>query len=456
MSARILVVDDLAPNRNLLDVKLSAEYYDVLTAASGEEALEIAKKERLDLIMMDIVMPGGMNGFEATRQLKADPELYHIPVIMVTALEETKDRVRGLEAGADDFITKPIDDFNLNARVRSLLRLKMTTDQLMSHAGHSAENCRPMLDEIKEKSGNILLIGDEKGQPEKLARMIGESHTSIIMTDPIEAIRRAKSGIDLIIVSLVAREFDGLRICASLRFNSETRDVPILAVGDPDNKVSFVRAFDIGVNDSVMRPVEKQELDARMRTLLRRKFYADSLRDNFNEDLEMVVTDPLTGLGNRRFFDRQVEPLFDALNNQDKKFSIMVFDIDHFKRVNDILGHDMGDQILKEFAIRIVTNMRAVDIVSRYGGEEFMIAMPETSEEEAVQAADRVRGFMAGTPIYVEGQALSITTSCGVAEVLAGEQLRSVFRRADAALYQAKRSGRNCVVSASQTQVAAA
>lgn len=456
MSARILVVDDLAPNRNLLDVKLSAEYYDVLTAESGEQALEIAAKERLDLILMDAMMPGGMDGFEACRQLKSNPALYHIPVIMVTALEETKDRIRGLEAGADDFITKPIDDFNLNARVRSLLRLKMTTDQLMSHTGHTAENCRPMFDKIQGRAGRILLIGDEGGQPQKVADMIGDTHEAIIETDPVEALRKAKSGIDLVIVSLVAKSFDGLRVCASMRFASETRDIPILAIGDPDDQSCFVRAFDIGVNDSVMRPVESQEVRARVNTLLRRKFYADSLRENFNEDLEMVISDPLTGLGNRRFFDRQVDPLFEALKAEGTNFSIMVFDIDHFKRVNDILGHDMGDQILKEVAARIVTNMRAIDIVSRYGGEEFMIAMPETTEVDAFQAAERVRAFMAGTPIFVEGQALSITMSCGVAQVVRGEQLRDVFRRADSALYQAKRTGRNRVEAASANQAAAA
>ncbi|MGB3455624.1 MAG: PleD family two-component system response regulator [Litorimonas sp.] len=456
MSARILVVDDLAPNRNLLSVKLAAEYYDVLTASSGEEALEVAAREKLDLIMMDIVMPGGMNGFEATKQLKADPALYNVPIIMVTALEETKDRVRGLEAGADDFITKPIDDFNLTARVRSLLRLKMTTDQLMSHTGHGMENCRPIFDQIRGKSGRVLVIGDEGGQPARLAQLVGDSHDVVQESDPVEALRKAKGAFDLIVVSLVARSFDGLKLCASLRFNSESRNTPILVVGNPDDEVACVKAFDLGVNDSIMRPVERQELRARMTTLLRRKFFADALRDNFNEDMEMVVSDPLTGLGNRRFFDRQVEPLFQALNQNARPCSVLVFDIDHFKRVNDMLGHDMGDQILKEFAARIVSNMRDVDIVSRYGGEEFMIAMPDTVGEAALQAAERVRASVGGTPIFVGGRGIRVTTSCGVAEVRPGEQLREVFRRADSALYQAKRSGRNMVVLAEDAPAAAA
>ena len=135
--------------------------------------------------------------------------------------------------------------------------------------------------------------------------------------------------------------------------------------------------------------------------------------------------------------------MFEELETRSTPFSVMVFDIDHFKRVNDILGHDMGDQLLKEIAARLVTNMRAVDVVARYGGEEFMIAMPDTQVAEALVAADRVRALIAGTPVFVDGEALQITTSVGVAQVEPGENLRDVFKRADDALYKAKQSGRN-------------
>jgi two-component system cell cycle response regulator len=387
---------------------------------------------------MDAMMPG-MNGFEACKRIKNNPATWHVPVIMVTALEETKDRIRGLEAGADDFVTKPIDDFNLMARVRSLLRLKMVTDQLLSHTGHTLSNSRSLLETIEKQKGRILLVEDHEFHAKKVAKTLRERHQVIVEKDPVKAMRLAKSGIDTIIVSLVSNSFDGLRVCASLKFNEESRDIPILVIGDPDDESRFIRAYDIGINDTVMRPVDVQELRARVQTLLRRKFYADSLRDNFNENLEMVVADPLTGLGNRRYFDRAIEPLFDALATRETPFSVMVFDIDHFKRVNDILGHDMGDQILKEIAARLVTNMRAIDVVARYGGEEFMIAMPETSAEAALVAADRVRALIAGTPVFVDGEALQITTSVGVAEVEADENLRDVFKRADDALIRRNR-----------------
>lgn len=453
MSARILIVDDLAPNIHLLEVKLQAEYYDVVTARSGEEALEIASKEKLDLILMDAMMPG-MNGFEACEKLKQNPDTWHIPVIMVTALEETKDRIAGLEAGADDFITKPIDDFNLMARVRSLLRLKMVTDQLLSHTGHTSENSRPLLEKISERAGKILLIEEQDLRADKISKPLSKTHKVIVEGDPHKGLKMVASGVDLIIVSLMSQSFDGLRVCASIRFNESTRDIPILIVADPEDDARLVRAYDIGINDSLMRPIEKQEMHARVNTLLRRKFYADSLRENFNENLEMVVSDPLTGLGNRRYFERSIKSFFSDLEDNDVPFSIMVFDIDHFKRVNDILGHDMGDQILKEIAARLATNMRAVDVVSRYGGEEFMIAMPKTNEADALVAADRVRSLIAGTPVFVDGQALRITTSAGVAQVQKGEQLRDVFKRADDALYKAKHGGRNQVVSASYEEAA--
>ena len=444
MSARILVVDDLAPNRNLLEVKLAAEYYDVLTAASGEEAIEIAGRERLDLILMDAMMPG-IDGFETCRRIKADPELYHIPIVMVTALEQTRDRIRGLEAGADDFITKPIDDFNLMARVRSLLRLKMTTDQLLTHTGQAVEESRPLMDSIVRRPGKILVVDDDAFVSERLATALSERHGVTVETDPKRVLGLGRAGVDLIIVSLGGKSFDGLRLCASLRFDMATKDVPILVIGDPSDEAQLVRAYDLGINDTLMRPVEMQELHARVGTQLKRKFYADSLREDFNENLEMVVTDPLTGLGNRRHFDRSVAPLFDQLEASGTPFSILVADIDHFKRVNDILGHDMGDAILKDVAARLASNLRAVDVIARYGGEEFMIAMPETQSEAAMIAAERLRATVGTTPIAKGGQALMVTTSIGVAEVRPGEQLRDVFNRADDALYAAKHAGRNQV-----------
>src|ERR687886_1132822 len=133
MTARVLVVDDVPANVRLLEARLSAEYFDVLTAASGTQALQICQRAQCDIVLLDVMMPD-MDGFEVCRRLKANPKTHHIPVIMVTALDQPADRVRGLEAGADDFLTKPVSEIALLARVRSLVRLKMVTDELRMRA----------------------------------------------------------------------------------------------------------------------------------------------------------------------------------------------------------------------------------------------------------------------------------------------------------------------------------
>src|SRR6201996_2600160 len=127
MTARILVVDDVPANVKLMEARLSAEYFDVITALSGQEALATCERAQCDIVLLDVMMPD-MDGFEVCRRLKANPSTHHLPVIMVTALDQASDRIRGLEAGADDFLTKPVSDVALVARVRSLVRLKMMTD----------------------------------------------------------------------------------------------------------------------------------------------------------------------------------------------------------------------------------------------------------------------------------------------------------------------------------------
>ena len=137
MTARVLVVDDVPPNLKLLETRLSIEYFEVLTATNGPDAIAICKKGGCDLVLLDVMMPG-MDGFEVCRRLRAAPETAHLPIILVTALDRPADRVRGLEAGADDFLTKPVDEIALIARVRSLARLKFSIDELRSRAAHSA------------------------------------------------------------------------------------------------------------------------------------------------------------------------------------------------------------------------------------------------------------------------------------------------------------------------------
>src|ERR1700709_1208084 len=217
MSARILVVDDVPANVKLLEARLSAEYFDVLTASNGAEALDICTRSECDIILLDVMMPD-MDGFEVCRRLKSNPATLFFPVVIVTALDSPADRVRGLEAGADDFLTKPVSDVVLIARVRSLTRLKMMTDELRMRAITSLEIGMEAPERRAgthtRQGGRILLVDDRPSSYERLAPLLSAEHTVDVEANPAEALFHAAEGnYDLLIVSLSLENYDGLRLC---------------------------------------------------------------------------------------------------------------------------------------------------------------------------------------------------------------------------------------------------
>jgi two-component system cell cycle response regulator len=449
MSARILVVDDQAANVRLLEAKLQAEYFDVSCAYGGEEAIEVARAEQPDVILLDVMMPG-MDGYETCRRLKADSTTRHIPVVMVTALDQREDRIAGLESGADDFLTKPIDDLTLFARVRSLLRLKVVLDELRfrEQSGH-VSGILPEVTDDEGGSGTAVIISADQRACDRYAMSLPEGLTARTETDPAMGSDAVDSSTDLLLVDLTSPSFDGMRICARIRSEAETRQLPILVVVNPDDVQTAVRALDLGVNDIVYRPVDAGELAARARTQIRRKRYTDRLRDRLDESLELAVTDPLTGLHNRRYISSRLRQAVGSANNGGAPVSVMIADIDHFKRINDTYGHEAGDCVLREFSQRVIDGLRALDLAARYGGEEFVIVMPGAGLAEAEVAAERLRATIAGTRFNLpDGQETDVTVSIGVAQVSAGESLESLLRRADVALYEAKTEGRNRVGAA--------
>ena len=451
MSARILVVDDIEANVRLLEAKLTAEYYDVLTAHDGPTALAIAASEKPDIVLLDVMMPG-MDGFQVCRRLKDDPETRHVPVVLVTALDGRADRIAGLEAGADEFLTKPIDDVMLFARVRSLTRLKMVIDELRDReaSGRRMGVIAGAASRLGGAGGRVLIVDDHERQAQRVAAELGIEHRPVIEADPEAALMTAKSMVDLIIVNATARSFDGLRFAAQLRSDEATRHLPILAIVDFDERPRLVKALEIGVNDILAKPIDPQELAARARTQIRRKRYTDYLRDNLDHSLELAVTDQLTGLHNRRYMNGQLEALVKRASRGGDAVACLLIDIDHFKKINDGYGHDVGDEVLREFAVRLASNVRAIDLPCRYGGEEFVVVMPDTKIEDAERIAERIRLHVAGSPFRVMGGAelLTVTISIGVAATL-GEADRPevLLKRADEAVYEAKASGRNKVVA---------
>jgi len=453
MTARVLVVDDILSNVKLLEAKLTTEYFEVVTAFSGLEALAKIDECTPDIVLLDVMMPG-MDGFEVCRRIKSNPLTAHVPVVMVTALDQPSDRVAGLEAGADDFLTKPVDDAALFARVRSLVRLKMMTDELRMReaTGQSMGLLDPattLMDNAP--SGRILIIED---RPESVAwfdAALQPTHSVSSVDTFEEALVRVRGGdYDLIVVSLGMRGFDGLRLCSQLRSLPEGRNVPILVVVSDGDRRKLTQALEMGVNDYLTRPVDKNELVARVRTQLRKKRYADRLRHNVQLSLEMAITDQLTGLHNRRYMARHLDNLLSDSQKSGKELAFVIMDIDFFKSVNDTHGHDIGDEVLREFAKRIASNVRGIDLVCRFGGEEFVVVMPDTDVAYAYTIAERLRKSIETTPIEISRAPgkLSITISIGIAKSEgAGDTAETLLHRADQALYRAKRTGRNRVVA---------
>jgi two-component system, cell cycle response regulator len=453
MSGRVLVVDDVEANVKLLEAKLSSEYFDVLSAYNGRTALEIADSELPDVILLDVMMPR-MDGFEVCQRLKANPRTADVPVVMVTALSDVANRLRGLEVGADDFLTKPVNDTALFARVRSLVRLKRMMEELRVREGicgrfggcdtTAAEDASP---------ARVLIVEDDEFAA---ARII---ETLLPIADPVtrasscaQAQMLLDGGTELIIASLSVPDGDPLRLVTHCRANEAFRQLPILLIAEDADLPRLAKGLDLGANDYLIRPVDRNELLARTATQIRRKRLQDRLQENYQRSLALALTDELTGLYNRRYLFAHLDELMERVEQDGIGAAVLLFDIDHFKRVNDTYGHPAGDDVLRELAARTINSVRSVDLVARLGGEEFVVVMPETDLTIAATVAERLRLAVAREPFAVRasGEKLPVTISIGVTSAAErGDDRDRMLKRADDALYSAKTSGRNRVITRS-------
>lgn len=455
MTARILVVDDIPANVKMLEARLLAEYFDVITAENGFAALELCEKTQVDLILLDIMMPG-IDGFTVCERLKASPRTAHIPVVMVTALDQPSDRVRGLKVGADDFLTKPVNDMQLMSRVKSLLRLKALSDELRVRA-ETARKFGMVADDIsieneENEPGQVLLVDARASSQDRIVKALRPIAEVTAISDPQAALfYAAENPTELVIVNSNLEDYDPLRLCSQLRSLERTRFIPVLLMADQDADGVIVRALELGVNDYIVRPVDPNELIARCLTQIRRKRYNDRLRSSVEHTIELAVTDGLTGLNNRRYLDNHLKLLFDRANARGRALSVCLTDIDRFKSINDTYGHDAGDEVLKELAARIRSTVRGADLACRYGGEEFVVVMPDTPLEMATAIAERLRSAIEGKPFHLAaaGLDLNVTASLGIASISQSVQTPAqLMKAADQALYEAKNAGRNRVVAA--------
>jgi len=452
MPGRILVVDDTPTSRFLTRSRLGEAYYDVIEAGSGAEAIALARAEQPDMILLDVVMPG-MDGFETCATLKAMAETAHIPVVLLTALDDRANRMRGLESGCDDFLSKPFEDAALLARVRSLTRMKMVVDELRMRTGRT-EFARP--DPAMEPDYaaiSILLVERDAA----LARGIGLAIRAQLGCHCRhaggEAAARALmrgGGFDAYVVGADLDDGDPMRLASILRGRPGTRNAVLMMMFRPENREHPTLAIDMGVSDYVLLPPDYPELAARLRVQLRRKHYSDRLRQSLQTGMERSVTDPLTGLHNRHYSDLRLADLIDRSESRASPLAVLALDLDGFKTVNDRFGHAVGDRVLAEFARRLGANVRDGDLLARIGGEEFLIAMPDLQPDAAAQVAERIRRAVE-TPAFTldtPGGTLLQTVSIGIAFHEPGERAEALIERADRALYASKAAGRNRVTTA--------
>jgi len=304
-------------------------------------------------------------------------------------------------------------------------------------------------------TGHVLIVDDRKSAAQTLSETISSRVNVTCSTvdnrdDALARMRREPS--DIVLINSSLEGYDGLRLCSEIRSHPNARQSAIVLMVDHNDFKTISASLDLGANDYVMRPVDDNELIARIRSQLRRLCYADRLRDNVNNSLKLAVTDSLTGLYNRRYAMPHLNALIDRAVVDNSGLAVALLDIDSFKAVNDTYGHAVGDEVLKEFAERVRVNLRGMDMTARIGGEEFLGIMPETDLAGAGIVAERLRATIAAKPFKIthpEKDALDITVSIGVAIMSPMHMTaESMLQVADEALYRSKREGRNRVTLA--------
>ena len=433
-----------------------AAQFVVDVCESKAEAIKVIAKDRPYLILLNL-SDAARDLHSLCRALRRAPATATIAIIAVGVADTSRARLAALDAGADDVLPHPVNDALLLARIRSLLRVRSTSQELLLR-----ESTSRALGFEEGKSGfdgaartAILSTSDTDIALFKAGLSTGLCH-NVQTLHPNDALLGGDSGAthDLFVINatMVNAQGGGLfGIASDLRARSQTRQTMQLVVVPPDAPDVAAMFLDLGADDVVPVTSDADEIGLRAKRLIARKRQHDKLRDTVRNGLNAAVTDPLTGLFNRRYVEPHLARLAEQSRNSGRELAVMMIDIDHFKSVNDTHGHAAGDQVLIELANRLRKNLRAVDLVARMGGEEFLVAMPGTSIHHARLAADRLCELVHTKPFKL-GKGLpllKVTVSVGVAvsgQLTAGKStISKICDRADKALYVAKSAGRDQV-----------
>ena len=448
---RVLIVDDDPINTKLLASMLPKDKYAIITATSGEMCIEKTVREHPDLILLDIMMPD-LNGYEVTRQLKKDPTTKNIPVMLITALDEQADKIKGLEAGADDFLNKPVNTFELRARVQSLLRLKVYHEQLKTRSQSEDSVLMPSApsaaDEETIYSPLILVVEDDEKDVRLFQEYLDrEGFRLKIVGHGEAAIEFAREeSIDLILLDIMLPGMDGFEVIRQLKKMARHRNAQLVVVTQMDDLNNKIRGINLGIDDYLIKPINREELIARVHALLKKKAYMDRLSTQFENALQAAISDKLTGIYNHAYFKHFMDLEVKRAIRQKHPLALIMIDIDNFKEYNDTYGHPVGDALLKWIGKVLRESIREVDVPARYGGEEFAVVLPYADREGASVVAERIR-----TAISAESFATpdmkntgKVTVSMGIAHYPEdAASAKELIKLADKALYRAKREGKD-------------
>lgn len=450
---KVLIVDDELLNRKLLSGMLAGEPYNLTTAACGNEALSLIERQPPDIILLDIMMPD-LDGFEVTRRVKSDAETQNIPIILITALNDYHNKIKGLEAGADEFLNKPVQSEELLTRIHSLLRMKEYQDRLSSKNKTEAlfTSKADILNPQNQTQPEIVLLVENDPEYRRLL----ESHLS---EQPYRLLT-AENGrtaltlieqehIDCLLVDIILPDIDGFRLCEKIQQNEAYRHIQTVGITGTKDLSAKIRGIEAGFDDYLIKPINFTELQVRIKALLRKKAYIDQLQNRYHAVFQQAISDSLTGLYNNAYCKHFLKTDLQKAQRQGYPVSLIMADLDNFKQINDRYGHITGDQVLKEIAEILRRTIRITDVAARYGGEEFTLILPYTDIDMAKTLAERILRAIRNHTFaidHVDGN-LKTTISLGIATYPDhATSMSKLFKNADQSLYRAKQQGKNCWV----------
>lgn len=461
MQGKILIVDAIATNRIVLKVKLGSAFYQVVQASDVAQAAEIAQTQAPDLIICTMDIPDQEGAAALCALLQKDRDTRHIPVIAIGTALTTQDRINALQAGVRDVLCKPLDITFLLARVRSLIRAHNASSEWRMHEDTDAAFglAEPKADFISP--GHFMLISpDGAGRVQQWRTQLRPAlRAKLSLSRGGDLLRDVQDGsVPDVFILIPPEDPDAaaasLRLISTLRAHAITRHAGILVVQTVADGALGAHALDLGADDLMAYGFDAEEAALRINALHARLRMDAHLRAAYRKGLTAAILDPLTGLHNRRYAMPHLDQIAAAAQGTGEPYAVMVADLDHFKHINDAFGHASGDAVLIEVATRLRAALRGCDMVARIGGEEFLIALPNTDPAEARTAALRICDSISKVPFHIPGctSPISVTISIGMAigdaqkEFCAKQGMGAgLLDRADKALYSAKMRGRNRV-----------